>query len=84
MSYTPEDGRRGRRAALDEIGSRALRSSSVRAADAQASTSSSNGDRTTIGRSPDCDVFLDDVTVSRSHAMLVRRDGRFTIEDPAA
>ena len=26
-------------------------------------------DRTTIGRTPDCDIFLDDVTVSRSHAM---------------
>ena len=25
-----------------------------------------------IGRSPDCDVFLDDVTVSRKHALLVR------------
>ena len=25
----------------------------------------------TIGRSPDADVFLDDVTVSRNHALLV-------------
>jgi hypothetical protein len=39
------------------------------------------GPRTTIGRSPDCDVFLDDVTVSRNHAVLVDRGGRFTIED---
>ena len=40
-----------------------------------------SGERTVIGRSPDCDVFLDDVTVSRRHAEL-RRDGdRFTIED---
>ena len=39
------------------------------------------GARTTIGRSPDCDVFLDDVTVSRNHAVLVDQDGRFTIED---
>ena len=31
------------------------------------------GDRMTIGRSPDADVFLDDVTVSRNHALLVRR-----------
>ncbi|MDP8944219.1 MAG: FHA domain-containing protein [Actinomycetota bacterium] len=36
------------------------------------------GDRTTIGRSPDAEVFLDDVTVSRNHAILVRRrDGRY-------
>jgi pSer/pThr/pTyr-binding forkhead associated (FHA) protein len=36
---------------------------------------------TTIGRSPDCDIFLDDVTVSRNHAVLRRSDGRFLIED---
>jgi FHA domain/zinc-ribbon domain len=39
------------------------------------------GERTTIGRSPDCGVFLDDVTVSRRHAALVQRDGRWAIED---
>jgi hypothetical protein len=40
------------------------------------------GERTTIGRSPDCDVFLDDVTVSRNHAVLIDDGGgRFVIED---
>jgi hypothetical protein len=39
------------------------------------------GDSTTIGRSPDCPVFLDDVTVSRKHAVLVEREGRWFIED---
>jgi FHA domain/zinc-ribbon domain len=39
------------------------------------------GERTSIGRSPDCDIFLDDVTVSRKHAVLIAADGRFTIED---
>jgi hypothetical protein len=39
------------------------------------------GGRTRIGRSPDCDVFLDDVTVSRNHALLVERDGKFFVED---
>jgi hypothetical protein len=38
-------------------------------------------DRTTIGRSPDCDIFLDDVTVSRTHAVLVRAGDGFSIED---
>ena len=35
-----------------------------------------SGERTRIGRSPDCEIFLDDVTVSRNHAVLVeqRRD----------
>ena len=36
---------------------------------------------TTIGRSPDCDIFLDDVTVSRRHAILHRNAGKFVIED---
>jgi hypothetical protein len=39
------------------------------------------GERTTVGRSPDCDIFLDDVTVSRKHAVLVQADGTFSIED---
>jgi pSer/pThr/pTyr-binding forkhead associated (FHA) protein len=39
------------------------------------------GDRTTIGRSPDCGIFLDDVTVSRKHAVIAQRDGRWLIED---
>jgi pSer/pThr/pTyr-binding forkhead associated (FHA) protein len=39
------------------------------------------GPRTRIGRSPDCDIFLDDVTVSRNHAVLVEEDGEFHVED---
>src|SRR5262249_39809415 len=39
------------------------------------------GERTRIGRSPDCEIFLDDVTVSRNHAVLVERDGKFFVED---
>jgi pSer/pThr/pTyr-binding forkhead associated (FHA) protein len=36
------------------------------------------GERMTIGRSPEAEVFLDDVTVSRNHALLVqRRDGLY-------
>jgi hypothetical protein len=39
------------------------------------------GERTRIGRSPDCEIFLDDVTVSRVHALLVERGGVFHVED---
>ena len=40
-----------------------------------------DGAVTTIGRHPESDIFLDDVTVSRRHAE-VRRDGeRITIDD---
>jgi len=38
-------------------------------------------DRISIGRSPDAGVFLDDVTVSRNHALLVRRKDGFYIDD---
>ena len=37
--------------------------------------------QTLIGRSPECDVFLDDVTVSRRHAELSREGETFTIRD---
>ena len=40
-----------------------------------------SGERTRIGRSPDCEIFLDDVTVSRNHAVLVQSGGSFTVED---
>ncbi len=36
---------------------------------------------TLIGRSPECNVFLDDVTVSRRHAELLRDGDTFTIRD---
>ena len=38
-------------------------------------------DRMTIGRRPDSDVFLDDVTVSRDHAVLVQRGGEWYLDD---
>ncbi len=39
------------------------------------------GERNTIGRSPDAEVFLDDVTVSRNHALLVRRRDGLYVDD---
>lgn len=38
-------------------------------------------DVTTLGRHPDSIVFLDDITVSRHHARLLRDQGRLTVED---
>jgi pSer/pThr/pTyr-binding forkhead associated (FHA) protein len=38
-------------------------------------------EETTIGRSPDCDIFLDDVTVSRRHAVIKRKGTQLQIED---
>lgn len=38
-------------------------------------------DETTLGRHPDSDVFLDDVTVSRRHATIRRVDGGYAVDD---
>ena len=39
-------------------------------------------DRMTIGRNPDAEIFLDDVTVSRKHAEFLRRPGGvFAVRD---
>ena len=38
-------------------------------------------DRTTIGRAPQSDIFLDDVTVSREHAALEQRADGIHIVD---
>ena len=81
MTYTPEE--------VAEVPSTALHDPSVkgpalvvRSGGGRAGeTFFPSGERTLIGRSPDCDVFLDDVTVSRKHAELVRDGDRFTIKD---
>ncbi len=39
------------------------------------------GERMSIGRRPDSEVFLDDVTVSRDHAMLIRRGDGWHLDD---
>ncbi len=40
-----------------------------------------SGDVLTIGRSPQSDLFLDDVTVSRHHARVLLDEGEFLVED---
>ena len=40
-----------------------------------------DSDVLTIGRSPHSDVFLDDVTVSRHHARVIRDESGFLVED---
>ncbi len=40
-----------------------------------------DADVLTIGRSPQSDLFLDDVTVSRHHARVLRDEGGFWVED---
>jgi hypothetical protein len=40
-----------------------------------------DGKRMSIGRRPDSEVFLDDVTVSRDHALLIRRGEHWYLDD---
>lgn len=39
------------------------------------------GERMSIGRRPESEVFLDDVTVSRDHAVLIKRGDQWHIDD---
>lgn len=38
-------------------------------------------DLTTVGRHPESDIFLDDITVSRHHAKFMRAEGELFLED---
>jgi hypothetical protein len=40
-----------------------------------------DADLTTVGRHPDADIFLDDVTVSRRHAEFLRNGKNFVVKD---
>jgi hypothetical protein len=81
MTFEPEEGGDAGELVLDELGlegpALVVRSGGGR----QGETFHPQEATTTIGRSPDCGIFLDDVTVSRKHAVLSQENGRFTIED---
>lgn len=40
-----------------------------------------DADRITVGRHPDSEIFLDDITVSRNHAELVHTSSHYTLRD---
>ena len=81
MSYTPEEGENDSSPLLEELKTEGpalvVRSGGGRAGEHFLLRT----EAITVGRSPDCDIFLDDVTVSRRHALLRRENGRFFIED---
>jgi len=81
MAYLPDEGDEDIAEALEDLGVKGpalvVRSGGGRTGE----TFHPEGERTTIGRSPDCEIFLDDVTVSRRHAVLELREGSFFIED---
>ena len=40
-----------------------------------------HAEKVTVGRKPKCDIFLDDVTVSRKHAIFVREADGYVVRD---
>src|SRR5438270_11240421 len=84
QTFTPEEGEPSGSDAFEDLGIKGpalvVRSGGGRAGE----TFHAEDERTTIGRSPDCGIFLDDVTVSRNHAVLAQNNGGFTIEDQAS
>lgn len=79
QTFSPDDVGELASVAVDELEGPAL---VVRSGGGRAGESFSlYRERTRIGRSPECEVFLDDVTVSRNHAVVVKRDGAFSVDD---
>jgi len=80
MALTPDQADEERQTELEDFGIKGpalvVRSGGGRAGE----TFPLEHEQTTIGRSPECDIFLDDVTVSRRHA-VVKRSDHLEIED---
>jgi pSer/pThr/pTyr-binding forkhead associated (FHA) protein len=81
MAFTPDEADENGQAELADFGIKGpalvVRSGGGRAGE----TFPLGTEETTIGRSPDCDVFLDDVTVSRRHAVIKRKSNQLEIDD---
>jgi ribosomal protein L40E len=81
MAFTPDDADEEGQPDLADFGIKGpalvVRSGGGRAGE----TFPLGTEETTIGRSPDCDIFLDDVTVSRRHAVIKRQGNQLKIED---
>ena len=80
QTFTPDDGDESPADALEDLGVKGP-ALVVRSGGGRTGEIFPLEGETTIGRSPDCGIFLDDVTVSRKHAVVVERDNGFFIED---
>jgi pSer/pThr/pTyr-binding forkhead associated (FHA) protein len=82
MTYTVDDTGEMQPIDIDQVVEREGAALVIRAGGGRAGESFMIADdRVSIGRSPDAGVFLDDVTVSRNHALLVRRRDGLYIDD---
>ena len=82
MTYTVAETGEMQRVDIDQVVETAGAALVIRSGGGRAGESFTvSEDRVSIGRSPDAGVFLDDVTVSRNHALLVRRRDGLYIDD---
>jgi hypothetical protein len=81
MTFTPEEEAEDESLSLDglriEGPALVVRSGGGRAGE----TFALEQDRTSLGRGPECEIFLDDVTVSRRHSVVTRGPDGFTLHD---
>jgi hypothetical protein len=81
QTFTADEGEDAQSEALDDLGIKGpalvVRSGGGRSGEIFELA----GERILVGRSPDCDIFLDDVTVSRKHAVLTHQSGAWLVED---
>jgi hypothetical protein len=80
QTFTPEEGEDSPSEALEDLGIKGP-ALVVRSGGGRSGEMFPLEGETTVGRSPECGNFLDDLTVSRKHAVLRERDGSFFIED---
>ena len=82
MTYTVDESGEMQPVDVDEMVDRAGAALVIRSGGGRAGeTFTIDDEKTSIGRTPDAGVFLDDVTVSRNHALLVRRRDGLYIDD---
>ncbi len=82
MTYRVDDTGEMHPVDIDEVVDRAGAAMVIRAGGGRAGESFPiEEDRVSIGRSPDAGIFLDDVTVSRNHALVVRRRDGLYVDD---
>ena len=82
MTYTVDETGEMQPVDIDQVVEQAGAALVIRAGGGRAGESFAvDQERMSIGRTPDAPIFLDDVTVSRNHALLVRRNDGLYIDD---
>jgi pSer/pThr/pTyr-binding forkhead associated (FHA) protein len=82
LTYRVDDTGEARPVDIEEVVQEAGAALVIRAGGGRAGESVTvDEERMTIGRTPEANLFLDDVTVSRNHALLVRRRDGVYIDD---